>query len=170
METSQIEAFRAAKDEFFRSDHQSPIPGDDDFDGLSYFPHDPAYAFTVRPEPADGSEIEVQTSDGRVRRYHRAATVDLDGPSGAIAVTLLSNEAREGFFLPFRDATSGDETYGAGRYLDIDPNSDGTVTIDFNLAYNPYCAYDDAYSCPLPPPENWLTIPIEAGEKKYRAS
>ncbi|NIR36327.1 MAG: DUF1684 domain-containing protein [Actinobacteria bacterium] len=73
-----------------------------------------------------------------------------------------------GYFLPFRDATSGSESYGAGRFLDIDGPLDGPVTIDFNLAYNPYCAYDESYSCPLPPAENWLQVPIRAGEQVYR--
>jgi uncharacterized protein (DUF1684 family) len=72
-----------------------------------------------------------------------------------------------GLFLPFRDATSGTATYGAGRYLDLEPNEDGTLTIDFNLAYNPSCVYSDGWSCPIPPRENWLDIPIEAGEKMY---
>ena len=69
-----------------------------------------------------------------------------------------------GYFLPFRDATSGKETYGAGRYLDVPRGENGQVVVDFNYAYSPYCAYGDAYSCALPPRENWLTVPIEAGE------
>ena len=68
-------------------------------------------------------------------------------------------------FIPFRDTTSGSETYGAGRYLDLEPEDDGTYVLDFNIAYNPWCAYAPQYSCPLPPRENWLTFPIEAGEK-----
>ena len=84
-------------------------------------------------------------------------------------MTLYTTEGSHGFFLPFRDATSGSETYGAGRYLDIDPDEDGTVTIDFNMAYNPFCVYSEAYSCPLPPTENWLDVPITAGEKDFAA-
>ena len=80
---------------------------------------------------------------------------------------VLYDTGHPGYFVPYRDATSGDETYGAGRYLDIDPNPDGTVTIDFNLAYNPLCAYSDAFSCPLPPVENWLAVPIRAGERDF---
>ena len=71
------------------------------------------------------------------------------------------------FFLPFVDATAPDETYGAGRYLDIEPIGDGKFLIDFNYAYNPYCAYNDKWSCPIPPKENRLKVRIEAGEKKY---
>lgn len=167
MRDRDIRAFREAKDEFFRTDHHSPIPNRSDFEGLAYFEPDRAFEFTTRLEPADGSEIQVQTSDGQLRTYRRSARAELDGPTGPFSVTLFTSEGREGFFVPFRDSTSGSETYGAGRYLDVEPNPDGTVTIDFNLAYNPYCAYDDAYSCPLPPPENWLTVRIEAGERNY---
>ena len=70
-----------------------------------------------------------------------------------------------GYFLPFRDATSGNETYGACRYLDLEPAPDGSVTVDFNYAYAPFCAYNDAYSCALPPQENWLEVPVRAGER-----
>jgi uncharacterized protein (DUF1684 family) len=70
-------------------------------------------------------------------------------------------------FIPFRDATSGQETYGAGRYLDLRENTTGAYELDFNKAYNPYCAYTETYSCPVPPAENTLPIPIPAGEKTY---
>jgi hypothetical protein len=71
-----------------------------------------------------------------------------------------------GYFLPFMDATSGDETYGAGRYLEIEPLPGGKLLVDFNMAYNPYCAYNEYWSCPIPPKENRLSVPIEAGEKQ----
>jgi uncharacterized protein (DUF1684 family) len=70
-------------------------------------------------------------------------------------------------FLPMRDATSGQETYGAGRYLEPELIAQGTVDVDFNYLYNPFCAYNPGYSCPLPPTENWLKVPIRAGEKNY---
>ncbi len=70
-------------------------------------------------------------------------------------------------FIPFRDATSGVESYGAARYLDLEVAHNDRYSVDFNYAYNPYCAYSDAYVCPLPPRENWLGVPIRAGEKKY---
>jgi hypothetical protein len=75
-------------------------------------------------------------------------------------------------FVPFRDLTSGKETYGAGRYLDLKAGKDQTPTgkwlLDFNKAYNPWCAYSEDYACPLTPPENWLNVPIYAGEKDYK--
>lgn len=160
---------RRQKDAFFGRDPRSPIPESEraGFTGLVYFPPNGDLVYTLRPEPGDGEPVRIGTSDGQVREYRRAAVArfEVDGEEATLA--LLTTPHHPGFFLPFRDATSGNETYGAGRYLDLEPNPDGTVTIDFNLAYNPSCAYDDAYSCPLPPPENWLRVPIRAGEKAY---
>lgn len=171
MDTTTLLEQRAAKDEFFATSHQSPLARDQqqDFSGLDYYAPNPDLVFTLPVEPADGSEVEVRTSDGGVRTYGRAGTVSFEVDGRPASLTLYST-GHAGWFVPFRDATSGGETYGAGRYLDIEPNGDSTVTIDFNRAYNPFCAYDDAYSCPLPPEENWLTVPIEAGEKNYDAT
>jgi uncharacterized protein (DUF1684 family) len=90
---------------------------------------------------------------------------EIDGEHAELV--LLTRQDEQRFFLPFRDATSGRESYGPGRYLDVEPGRDGRVQVDFNLAYNPYCAYNDAFSCPLPPPDNWLRVPIRAGEAAY---
>ena len=168
MDIDELLEHRRDKDEFFRSSHHSPLEPADQvgFSGLAYFDPNPELVFTLNPEAADGSVVTVQTSDGQQRSYQRAAAVSFDVGDDEATLTLYST-GQPGYFIPFRDKTSGKETYGAGRYLDIEPNPDGTVTIDFNLAYNPYCAYNEAYSCPLPPVENWLQVPIEAGEKKY---
>ena len=165
---TQLLEFRADKDEFFRHNHHSPLEHADrhGFAGLNYFDPDPNLVFTVRLDPGDGSEIHIPTSDQQEKVYRRAgrARFEVDGKS--IDVTLFDT-GHPGLFLPFRDATSGDTTYGAGRYLDLEPNDDGTVTIDFNYAYNPSCVYSEGFSCPIPPIENWLEVPIEAGEKNY---
>lgn len=168
MDISQLMDERAAKDDFFATSHQSPLDHGDRhvFSGLAYFEPRPDLVFTVPVAPGDGSKVTIQTSDGQERVYQRAARVKLLAGGEDIELTLYST-GHPGLFLPFRDTTSGKTTYGAGRYLDIDPNEDETVTIDFNRAYNPYCAYNDAYSCPLPPIENWLQVPIEAGEKMF---
>ena len=159
-------AQRSEKDEFFKHSHHSPLPHErrGDFSSLDYFEPDEGLVFTVTPEPGDGSELRVDTSDGQQRVYKRAAVARLQVGEEEVSLALYDS-GHLGYFLPFRDKTSGGTTYGAGRYLDIEPNPDGTVTIDFNLAYNPFCAYNEAYSCPLPPVENWLQVPIEAGEK-----
>ncbi len=159
---------RKAKDDFFALSAHSPLEPEARaaFTGLSYFDPNPDLTYTVPIQEADGTEVRVQTSDGQERTYRRAAQARITVAGEPLDVTLYST-GHPGFFVPFRDATSGKATYGAGRYLDIEPNEDGTVTIDFNLAYNPFCAYNDAFSCPLPPGENWLPVPIEAGEKSF---
>lgn len=161
-------ARRLQKDEFFRLSHQSPLPPElqRGFGGLEYFDPVADLVFTVIPQPGDGAHLTIDTSDGQQRPYRRAAVASFDIAGEPVSLTLYDS-GHPGYFVPFRDATSGRSTYGAGRYLDIEPNPDGTVTIDFNLAYNPFCAYNDAYSCPLPPVENWLPVPIEAGEKDF---
>ncbi len=169
MDTRQLLEHRRAKDEFFAQSHQSPLDhtAQRDFDGLDYYEPNPEFVFKLEVEPAAGDEIRVQTSDGHERVYQRAGLVSFD-VDGVTAQLTLYDTGHTGYFIPFRDATSGKETYGAGRYLDIEPNHDGTVTIDFNQAYNPFCAYNETYSCPLPPIENWLPVAIEAGEKDFQ--
>lgn len=158
---------RAEKDRVFAG-HHSPLDPEDrtSFAGLSYYEPNPELVFTVPVEPVEPTRIRVQTSDGAEQIHQRGgmARFVVDGEE---ATLILYDTGHPGYFIPFRDKTSGVDTYGAGRYLDVDPNADGTVTIDFNLAYNPLCAYSDAFSCPLPPVENWLSVPIEAGEKDY---
>lgn len=166
MDETLLLADRRAKDQFFGSAHDSPIPPEAraSFKGLSYYPPISDLVFTVTPEMIEPEAVTIATTSGDERRYARVAKVDLW--IGAERVELFLYETgHPGYFVPFRDATSGSETYGAGRYLDIEPNEDGTVTVDFNLAYHPYCAFNSAYSCALPPVENWLTVPIRAGER-----
>lgn len=162
---SRLTRFRKQKDSFFGSSPDSPISNRRTFSGLRYYDEDPALVFEVEVQPADGSEVLVQTSDGQERVYTRDGRVTLDFDGEEVALTLYGTGHGHGYFLPFRDATSGSETYGAGRYLDIDRSP--RVTIDFNLAYNPFCAYNDAYSCPLPPVENWIGVAVRAGEQAY---
>jgi len=169
MNTDQLLDFRRNKDEFFRTSHDSPLNHADrhEFEGLNYYEPRPDLVFTLPVEPEDGSEISFETSDNRVKTYRRAGKVDFE-VDGHPAQLTLYDTGHPGYFIPFRDKTSGDATYGAGRYLDIDVNDDGAVTIDFNLAYNPSCVYDEGYSCPIPPIENWLQVPIEAGERNFK--
>lgn len=166
MDTNNLLESRTAKDEFFATDPQSPLGRKSrrGFEGLKYYDPNPDLVFTSAVHPSDGAAVRIQTSDGAERTYRRLGTVSFQVNGEDASLTLFST-GRPGLFVPFRDATSGNETYGAGRYLDVKPNGDGTVTLDFNYAYNPFCAYDDAYSCPLPPVDNWLSVQIEAGEK-----
>lgn len=168
MQAQQLLEQRRAKDEFFRTSHHSPLPHEDrhDFEGLDYYEPNPDLVFTIPIDQGDGSEITIQTTDGEERVYRRAGKVTFEVDGEPATLTLYST-GHEGFFVPFRDRTSGEATYGAGRYLDVEPNDDGSITIDFNLAYNPSCVYDECFSCPIPPIENWLQVAIEAGEKTY---
>ena len=169
MDADTIEAYRANKDDYLRTNPHSPLPYEyrDSFHGLTYFGWNPDLVFALELAPADGSEVSIATSDGAERTYVRAARVTL--AVGSVEQTLtLYDTGHPGLFLPFRDATSGRESYGGGRYLDLQPDDSGKVIIDFNLAYSPFCAYNDGYSCALPPAENWMAVPIEAGEKSWR--
>ncbi len=170
---SQLEQHRVEKDEFLNEHRQSPIPPEhrDEFDGLSYFDPDPAYqvAATVSV-PTDPAEVEMETSAGPAVTYSRAVTFEFELDGETHELHGYRQDPDEGIFVPFRDKTTGQQTYKDGRYMELEPQqelSDGDqVTIDFNLAYSPFCAYSETFSCPLPPEENWLETTIEAGEKK----
>jgi len=173
-----VQQFRRDKDAWFRAARDSPIPADErvSFSGLSYYPIDDAYVFDgLRLEPYTGSEpshFQIPTSDGQLRPAERAGVFRfrLGGAEHALTAYRLAGGSADSLFVPFLDATSGVETYGAGRYLDLEPDADGSWTLDFNLAYHPSCVYDARFSCPLTPAENRLPIPIEAGERLPRPS
>jgi len=168
-----VEGFRLDKDEFFKTMPGSPIPEAErgTFSGLPYYPVDEALVFEDRAlEPYAGDEpsnFQIPTSDGKLRPAHRAGVLrfDLDGAPRQLTAYTFDEGDGESLFVPFLDQTSGTETYGAGRYLDLEPEEDGTYTLDFNLAYHPSCVYDPKFSCPLTPAENRLQVRIEAGER-----
>lgn len=168
-----IEGFRADKDEFFRSNPYSPIPEGErlGFTGLPYYPVNTALRFEDRLlEPYEGeqpADFQIPTSDDKLRRAHRAGLLrfEVDGEPHALTAYTFEGDDGRSLFVPFLDQTSGKETYGAGRYLDLEPEDDGTYALDFNLAYHPSCVYDPKYSCPLTPAENRLPMRIEAGER-----
>ena len=175
-EPARLLGFRAAKDRLFASHPSSPVPAAArrDFRGLAYWRYDPSLSFRVALEPdPDAPALDVpRSSAGPAMPYARIGWVSFTvaGSDARLAVYWL-NEYAGGIFIPFRDATSGTETYGGGRYLwdsgkGADLGSEGDeLVVDFNYAYHPSCVYDPIWSCPLAPPENWLTIPIRAGER-----
>jgi len=180
-----LTVFRQGRDELFRTHPQSPVEPDERaaFNGLNYFDHDPAYRVTAHVDPGDGSELVIDTGgeDGAVR-YRRIGQLvfALQGTDCKLTILSLVQYAG-GLFVPFRDRTSGRETYGGGRYLfDTAKNTDGLVlqitaassevVIDFNYAYNASCAYSPRWACPLAPPENHLAVEVRAGEKNYKIS
>lgn len=183
-------AFRAAKDDLFREHPQSPLPASDhgSFRGLSYWPYDPAYRMTAPIEPdaavaergphdeieSPGPPLALPSSGAGGISFRRIGRVRLSGPLDGQKLSVFWMDAYGGgLFLPLRDATSGSETYGAGRYLldtiksadhGADPET-GELTLDFNMAFHPSCAYDPRWSCPLAPLENNVHVPIPVGER-----
>jgi uncharacterized protein (DUF1684 family) len=161
-------AFRAEKDHFFKHDRYSPLTPRQrrEFSGLDYFPPNPDLRLIVNVEPdPEQPEVVIQTSTGDQQVYRRYGTFTFSVEGGKNRLTVFVNE--HGFFLPFVDSQAGKETYGAGRYLEPEQLEDGRLLVDFNLAYNPYCAYNENWSCPLTPWENRLKVPIRAGEKNF---
>ena len=164
---------RAEKDEFFSEHPQSPIPPDEReaFDGLSYFDPDPDYRVAATVTVHDDPEpVELDTTAGAPVRYLRVATFEFELRGSEASLAAYQQESgQESLFVPFRDKTTGQQTYREGRYMELEPEAgpeDGDeVLIDFNLAYTPFCAYSDTFSCPLPPEENWLDVVVPAGER-----
>lgn len=158
---------RADKDAFLRRSADSPILDKATFNGLTYFTPDPTYRVSARLEPfADKTQkLVVRMSDGSEEVYEKYAhaVFALQGETCRLLIVKLADT----YSILFRDATSGKETYGGGRYMELDPAqlTDNRAVLDFNTAYNPYCAYNHTYACPLPPAENTLKVPVRAGEK-----
>jgi uncharacterized protein (DUF1684 family) len=171
----QLQIFREKRDRFFKEDAHSPLTGADRkrFKGLLYYPIDLQYAVigSVETYPAGAKPVYVNlpTSKGQEKRYVRTGRFRFRLGAESLVLQIYRPLAGEELFLPFRDRTSGMETYPGGRYLYVEPLPGGRVLIDFNRAYNPFCEFSDKYICPLAPPENWLDIPIRAGEKRYRS-
>lgn len=162
------EAWRAAKDSLFQSPDSPLLPAQQDtFTALAYFPYDSSLAFSLPLEPAlDRTVLRLATSTGEPRDYVRFGALSFARGDRRHRLTVFQPTDGSGeLFVPFADATNGRGTYAAGRYLDFRPTADGRYVLDFNYAYNPYCVYNPAYSCPLPPPENRLDVAVPAGER-----
>lgn len=182
---AELEEHRERKDEFFADHSQSPIPEDDreTFEGLTYYDPDPTYRVPARIEPVDGEDtIELEMTQGEPRQYGRVARLvfDLAGEERDLYAYRQAGQQESDdednpttLFVPFRDGTTGDTTYGAGRYMEFEVEGDlaeaDELPLDFNLAYHPFCVYNEAFACPLAPPENALDVPIEAGERLARS-
>ena len=165
----------AVRECLFRTHSQSPVPARERGSATTpvYYEYDAALRTVADVQAADGATFELPGSTSRHVSAERAGTAQfsLGGKPISLSMFWLLDYAG-GFFLSFRDATSGSETYGAGRYLldtaksaDLGADRDGRLILDFNFSYQPSCSYDRRWSCPLPPRENWLSIPIRAGER-----
>ena len=168
---TELTEFRQGKDQFLGRDHHSPLTDEQqrDFSGLSYYDESPDLRLELEVGGMETRDVvEMQTSTGDVASYRRWGKVRFDVDGEPAELTLYKDLDGGEFFLPFADATSGTETYGAGRYLDVHPIPGGKVLVDFNYAYNPYCAYNEEWSCPITPFENRLKVSVRAGEKSFK--
>ena len=165
---TELTEFRKSKNKFFKYDHHSPLTHEQQhhFEGLNYFPENPELKKTVKVDVfPEKREVKIQTSTGETQTYQRYGKFEfmVDGQSAELTIY----SSGEDYFLPFVDGLAGKETYGAGRYLDPVPLGNDKFLIDFNYAYNPYCVYNENWSCPLTPAENRIQVPIRAGEKVF---
>lgn len=167
MYRKRLLAERQKKDDFHRTNPDSPVQDKANFTGLVYFDPNQAYQVTARLEPfADKTQkLVIRLSDGSEEVYDKYAHVVFTLNDTPCRLLVLKHDGT--LSILYKDATSGRETYGGGRYIDLDPQTvaDNRVVVDFNTAYNPYCAYAPEYACPLPPAENTLSVSVKAGEK-----
>ncbi|GAB2546287.1 DUF1684 domain-containing protein [Rufibacter soli] len=163
--------FRENKDLTFHSVSRSPLPDTlrRAFTSLKYYEPSRDYEISAdftpeeRPEPV---AMAMSTGDKEPYYVKGKASFELDGQTHTLTLYQKAGATSDSLFIPFTDQTNGFETYGGGRYLDAIPNGQ-TITLDFNKAYNPFCAYNPEYACPMPPAENRLKVKIPAGEKEY---
>lgn len=159
---------RQRKDKAFKSASHSPLTDEQrvTFNALTYFAYNPQLALDVIPERFESGDVaQIMTTQNTIRNYERYGRFTFVVDDAPVSLTIYKTP--HGYFLPFVDVSP--ETYPAGRYLDLDePDPDGVFTVDFNRAYNPLCAYNDKWDCPITPMENRLEVPILAGEKLFK--
>jgi uncharacterized protein len=164
-----LESQRTTTDVWFSNDLQSPfVTTNTPFHRLNYFPPNLDFIIIAKYDKSNKSDsANLITNMGEAQRYliYAQATFELGGKENTL--DLLYSPSESQLFIPFIDATSGNTTYGAGRYLDAATPTGNEIILDFNRAYNPYCAYVEGFSCPFPPKSNILKVAIEAGEKTY---
>jgi uncharacterized protein len=171
--TERIEAERERQFKYLKFNLESPLTTEQkgELEQLSFYPVDETFKVKAKLEPIEVKRmVQIPLTDGSVEKYvrHSFAVFDLYGQEVKLLLLQAANETdKRNFFLAFADQTSGEETYGGGRYLNLRQDGQRSITIDFNLSFNPYCAYNPEFACPIPPKENILEIPIPAGEKNY---
>lgn len=175
-----IEKYRTDYKATFAATERAPIRTEEELAKMQYFAPDQGFKVPCKveilPQP---KSFGMNTYSGAVQPYSRYADLSCKVQGDEISLSVYTSDRHQAMrginqklFLPFKDATNGDETYGGGRYIDVSKSmiTEGVIEIDFNKAYNPWCAYADGYSCPIPPVENHLAVPIRAGEKMYPKS
>ena len=170
----KLKAFRLKRDQFFKNDSHSPLKesAQKKIKGLIYYPIDLKYAVTgsIEKYPTDPKPIYVNlpTNKEREKKYVKYGRFKFKLDNKEYILHIYRPLGGGELFLPFKDKTSGIETYPEGRYLNVEPMPGGKVLIDFNRAYNPFCEYNEKFTCPFAPKENWLDIEIRAGEKRFK--
>lgn len=169
----RLTGYRHRRDHFFGDHPHSPLSDEQRarFGGLDYFPERPELVMSLPLDESGadvGDDVDIPTTDGKTKAFVRAGRVRFDVDDEAVTLTVFRDGELGSLFIPFRDASAGEETFEVGRYLEPQSRPDGTLDIDFNYAYNPFCAYGDGWSCPIPPEENRLSTPIRAGERVFR--
>ncbi len=171
---SRLAGYRQRRDQFFGQHPHSPLSDEQKswFQGLDYFPERTDLALVLELDDSGNhvnEEIALETTDGLQKHFVRAGVVRFAVDGEPVTLTVLRDGLHGSLFLPFRDANAGMETYVVGRYIEPKARPDGMLEIDFNYAYNPFCAYGEGWSCPIPPEENHLSQSIPAGERAFRA-
>jgi len=168
---TRIKEIRFKKEQYFRTASDSPFQNDrSKIKNLKYYTPDEKYRVTAKLEVNETPEtMEMGTSKGTREIYYKYGYAHFTLMGKKLKLLVLKQELNDKMlFVPFTDLTSGDQTYGAGRYLDIAQTKPNEITLDFNQAYSPYCAYNEAFVCPMPPAENNLEVAIKAGEKNFK--
>lgn len=181
--TTDLRIFREGRENEFRNKDESPLKEEDfaKFKGLNYFPENKKFVVKATfKRTSDEKYFQMPTSSGKSKKFvkYGVLSFNLNGKKQTLSVYQADAEVLKKYpeyadllFVPFKDLTNGTKTYNGGRYIDIKTPTDNEVTLNFNLAYNPNCAYgSDLYNCPIPPKENALKVKIEAGEKIYKDS
>jgi len=174
--SEQISIHREKYKQDFIKESNSPLK-ENDLQNLHFYDADSNYKISADVEMLKNEKVfKMPTYDGTSKEFYRYAKINFNLNDKAITMTLYksialsSNPAyKDLLFLPFTDETNNVETYGGGRYIDLSSKeiNNNKIEVDFNKAYNPYCAYSDGYRCPVPPEENNLELAIKAGEKKF---
>jgi hypothetical protein len=168
----RLSGYRHRRDHFFAAHHHSPLSESQraEFAGLDYFPDSADLALNLPLDesgPGVGEAVDIPTTDGKAKPFFRAGSIRFEVEGVPVDLTVFKDSERGSLFIPFRDASSGGDTYELGRYLEPQARPDGTLEVDFNYAYNPFCAYGQGWSCPIPPEENRIAVTIAAGEKAF---
>jgi uncharacterized protein (DUF1684 family) len=168
---NELEQFRHDKNDLFAHQPESPLTDEQKqaFKGLNYYPENPNLIFRdLTLEPASNEEVvQIKTSQGDTEDYKRRGKIKFEISGTPCELAVFEGVENQNLFLAFRDKTNGEQTYHDGRYLEIEEENGKIKELDFNYAYNPYCAYNDRWRCPVTPEENTLPVAIEAGEKKF---